>query len=82
MVSLSQKTHELLLASVSPLQDDDDILMPRWGTLQHPIRYFYSGAKSDIVFDSPKCVNCTKSAMIEFSIDYEESVAYYGKEQK
>ena len=34
------------------------------------------------MFDSPKCVNCTKSAMTEFSIDYDESVAYFGKEQK
>ena len=34
------------------------------------------------VFDSPKCVNCTKSAMTEFSIDYDESVAYFGNEQK
>ena len=34
------------------------------------------------MFDSPKCVNCTKSAMTEFSIDCDESVAYFGKEQK
>ena len=34
------------------------------------------------MFDSPKCVNCTKSALTEFSIDYDESVAYLGKEQK
>ena len=50
---------------VSPLQDDHDILLPWWWTVQHPIRYLYSGAQSDIVFDSPKCVNCTKSAMTE-----------------
>ena len=39
---------------VSPLQDDHDILIPWWWTLQHPIQYLYSGAQSDIVFDSPK----------------------------
>ena len=65
---------------VSLQQDDHDILMPWWWTLQHPIRYLYSGAELDIVFDSPKCVNCTKSAMTEFSIDYDESVAYFGKQ--
>ena len=32
---------------VSPLQDVHDILMPWWWTLQHPIRYLYSGAQSD-----------------------------------
>ena len=67
---------------VSPLQDDHDILMPQWWTLQHPIRYLYSGAQSAIVFDSPKCVNSTNLAMTEFSIDYDESVAYFDKEQK
>ena len=56
--------------------------MPWWWTLQHPIRYLYSGAQSDIVFDSPKCLNCMRSAMTEFSIHYDESVAYFGKEQK
>ena len=34
------------------------------------------------MFDSPKCVNCTKSVITEFSIDYDESVAYFGKQQK
>ena len=67
---------------VSPLQDDHDILMPWWWTLQHSIRYLYSGAQSDIVFDSPKCVHCTKSALTEFSIYYNESVTYFSKEQK
>ena len=56
--------------------------MPWWWTLQHPIRYLYSGAQSDFVFDSPKCANCMKSAINEFSIDYNESVTYFGKEQK
>ena len=55
--------------------------MPWWWTLQQPIRYLYSGAQSDIVFDSPKCVNYTKSAITEFLIDYDESGAYFGKEQ-
>ena len=67
---------------VSPLQDDHDILMPWWWTLQHSIRYLYSGAHSDIVFASPKCVNGTRSAMTEVSIDYDKSVAYFGNEQK
>ena len=61
----------------SPLQDDHDILMPWWWTLQYPIRYLYSGAQSDIVFDSPQCMNCMKAAMTEFSINYNESVAYF-----
>ena len=47
---------------VSPPQDDHDILIPWWWTLQHSIRYLYSGAQLDIAFDSSKCVNCTKSA--------------------
>ena len=34
------------------------------------------------MFDSAKCINCTKSEKMEFSIDYDESVAYFGKEQK
>ena len=34
------------------------------------------------MFNSPKCVNCPKLAMTEFSIDYDESVAYFRKEQK
>ena len=67
---------------VSPLQNDHDILMPWWWTLVHPIRYLYSRAQSDIVFHSPNYVNCSKSAMREFSNDYDESVAYFGKEQK
>ena len=33
------------------------------------------------MFDSPKCVNCTKSVMTVFSIDYAELVAYFGKLQ-
>ena len=67
---------------VSPLQDDQDILIAWWWTFQHPIRYLYSGDQSDIVFDSPKCVNCTRSAIIEFSIDYDLSVTYFGKVQQ
>ena len=58
-------------SQVSRLQDDHDILMPWWWTLEHPVRYLYSGAQSDIVFHCPKCVKCTKSAMSEFSIDYD-----------
>ena len=81
--TLSLADHYIMESfEVSPLQDDHDILMPWWWTLQHPIRYLYSGAQSDIGFHSPKCVNCTKSAMTEFSIDSDESVAYFGKEQK
>ena len=65
---------------VSPLQDDHDVILPWWWTLQHPIKYLYSGAQSDIVFDSPKCVNCTKTAATEFTIEYDETVAYFGNE--
>ena len=48
----------------------------------HLIRYLYSGAHKDIVFDSPKGVNCTKSGMTEFSINCNESVVYFGTQQK
>ena len=51
-------------------------------TLQHFIRYLYSIAQSDIMFDSSKCVNCTKSAMTKISINYDESVLYFGNVQK
>ena len=34
------------------------------------------------MFDSPKCVNCTRSAITVFAIDYDESVEYFEKEQK
>ena len=31
-------------------------------------------------FDSPKCKNCTAKAANEFTIEYDESVAYVGNE--
>ena len=34
------------------------------------------------MFDSLKYVNSTKSTMTEFSIDHDESVAYFGKQKK
>ena len=67
---------------VYPLLDNHNILMPWWWSLQHLIRYINSGPQSDIWFDSPKCVNCIMSAITEFSIDYDESAKYFGKEEK
>ena len=34
---------------VSPLQEDHDIFILWWWTLQHSIRYLYSAAEADIV---------------------------------
>ena len=67
---------------ISPLQDDHDILLPWWWILMHPTKYVTTGLKSDLRFDDPKCVNCTAKAVEEFTIEYDDSVAYFEKEQK
>ena len=67
---------------VSPLQDDHDIILPWWWTLKHPIPYLSTGVLSDIKFNSTKCTNCTKAAITEFSIEYDDTVAYFDREQK
>ena len=33
-------------------------------------------------FDSAKCKNCTVQALGEFTIEYDESVAYFGSDQE
>ena len=35
-----------------------------------------TGKDIDMKFDSPKCKNCTAKAANEFTIEYDESVAY------
>src|SRR5258706_4223304 len=67
---------------ISVLQDDHDILLPWWWILRHPMKFVTSGAHTDMKFDDPKCVNCTAEAVAEFTIEYDESVAYFGDEQK
>ena len=46
------------------------------------MKFVTSGAHTDMKFDDPKCVNCTAEAVSEFTIEYDESVAYFGDEQK
>src|SRR5436853_5137737 len=67
---------------ISPLQDDHDILLPWWWILRHPTKFVTSGVQSDLKFDDPKCVNCRAKAVEEFTIEYDESVACFGNEQK
>ena len=63
---------------VSPLQDDHEIILPWWWTLKHPTPYLLTGKSQDLLFDSPKCINCTKEAVSEFTIEYDDSVATFG----
>ena len=57
---------------ISPLQDDHDILpLWRW-ILRHPTKHVTTGAQSGIVFDDPKCVNCTAEAVSEFTVEYDD----------
>src|SRR5258708_10114643 len=62
---------------VSPLQDDHDIILPWWWTLKHSTPYLLTGRSQDLIFDSPKCINCTKEAVSEFTIEYADSVATF-----
>ena len=41
-----------------------------------------TGKESDLKFDSPKCKYCTAKAVSEFTVEYDESVAYFGSEQE
>src|SRR5436853_7900073 len=50
--------------------------------MNHPTKYVTTGDRSDLKFDDPKCVNCTAKAVEEFTIEYNDSVAYFGNEQK
>ena len=67
---------------ISPLQDDHDILLPWWWIITHPTQYVLTGNTSDLKFDSPKCKNCTAKAVSEFSVEYDDSVAYFESDQK
>jgi len=67
---------------ISPLQDDHDILLPWWWILRHPNKYVTTGDESDLRFDDPKCVTCTAKAVEEFTVEYDDDVAYFGDEQK
>ena len=48
----------------------------------HPTQYVLTGKESDIKFESPKCKNCTAKAVSVFTVEYDESVAYFGSDQK
>jgi transposase InsO family protein len=67
---------------ISPLQDDHDILLPWWWITKHPIKYVHTGDPADIKFVSQQCVNCTADAAAEFTIEYDDSVAYFEKDQE
>ena len=41
-----------------------------------------TGKESDLKFNSPKCKNCTAKAVSEFTVEYDESVAYFGSNQE
>ena len=65
---------------ISPLQDDHDVHLPWWWTIQHPTQYLITGIQSDLKFDHPKCKDYTEKAMTEFTVEYDDSVAYYGED--
>ena len=67
---------------IAPLQDDHDILLPWWWIITHPTLYVLTGKESDLTFDSPKCKNCTAKAVSEFTVEYDESVAYFESDQE
>ena len=67
---------------IAPLQDDHDILLPWWWITTPPTQYVLTGKESDLKFDSPKCKNCTDKAVSEFTVEYNESVAYFGSDQE
>ena len=48
----------------------------------HPTQYVLTGKESDLKFDSSKCKNCTSKAVREFTVEYNESVAYFGSDQE
>ena len=65
---------------ISPLQSAHEILLPWWWIITHPTKYMLAGKDIDMKCDSPKCKNCTAKAANEFTIEYDESVAYVGNE--
>ena len=66
----------------APVQDNHDILLPWWWIITHPTQFVLTGKESDLKFDSPKCKNCTAEAVSEFTVEYNESVAFFGSDQE
>lgn len=50
-------------------------------SLRHP-KFMITGAQTDLRFDDPRCINCTAEAVSEFIVEYDDSMAYVGNEQK
>src|ERR1700712_2354959 len=67
---------------VSPLQDDHDIILPWWWSLKPPTAYLMTGKSEDLVFNSHSCINCTKEAVADFTIEYDNNVAAFGENEK
>ena len=67
---------------IAPLQDDHDILLPWWWIITYPTQFLLTGKESDLKFDSPKCKNCTAKAVSEFTVEYDDSVAFFGSDQE
>ena len=67
---------------IAPLQDDHDILLPWCWIITHPMQYVLTGKESNLKFDSHKCKNCTAKAVSEFTVEYNQSVAYFGSDQE
>ena len=63
---------------IAPLQDDNDIHLPWCWIITHPMQFVLTGTESDLKFDSPKCKNCTAKTVSEFTVEYDESVAFFG----
>ena len=41
-----------------------------------------TGKESNLKLDSPKCKSCTAKAVSEFTVEYDESVAYFESDQE
>ena len=67
---------------IAPLQDDHDILLPLWWIITYPTQFVLTGKESDVKFDSPKCKNCTAKAVSEFTVEYDELVAFFVSDQE
>ena len=74
--------HLMETFEIAPLQDDHDILLPWWWIITHPTQYVLTGKESDLKFDCPKCKNCAAMAVSEFTVEYDESVAYFGSDKE
>ena len=67
---------------IAPLQDDHDIHLPLWWIITHPTQFVLTAKESELKFDSPKCKNCTTKGVSEFTVKYDESVAFFGSDQE